>query len=196
MKEFRLSTQTERTAGVCFVAAVIAAFGLLLYALRSQVGLMIGCGLCVLLIAGMLIMYVISTLKAACVVNAEEKTMEVRGLSNYTVDLSEAVMLQTRAKKGAQATIRALVFTDAEEKVIAVIPTMFTHKQGVQAEPMAKEMAQYLGIAFQQNVPEWEYDKEKYKEHEKEVAEQQRKEAKERRRKRMEIRIQKRKQEK
>lgn len=77
--------------------------------------------------------------------------------------------------------------------MIATVPTMFTHKQGIWADPMAKEMAQYLGIEFKQNVPDWEFDKEKYKEHQKEVAEQQRKEAKERRQKRMEQRMNKRK---
>ena len=119
--------------------------------------------------------------------------MEERGLTNYTVDLSNVTLLQTIPQKGAQATIRVLVFTDAEDQVIAKVPTMFSFKSGVQAEPMAKEMAKELGIAFKQNVPEWEYNKEKYKEHEKELAQQQKKEAQERRQKRIEMRINKRK---
>lgn len=191
MKEYRLSTHLERVASVSFVAAILLAFGLLLYALRSQISLMIVCGLGVLVISAMLVIYVISVLKAACVINTAEKTMEVRGMKNYTVDLSKAVLLQTMAKKGGQATIRTLVFSDADERIIASIPTMFTFKQGIQAEPMAKEMARELGIEFQQNVPEWQYNKEKYKEHLKEEAERERKEAKERRQKRMELRIKK-----
>lgn len=193
MKVFRLSTPAERATSASFVAVMLAAFGLLLYALRSNIGLLIACGLAILVIAAMLVVYVINVMKAACVVDAANKTMEVRGLTNYTVDLSKAALLQTIPRKGAQATIRVLVFTDAEDQVIAKIPTMFSFKSGVQAEPMAKEMAKELGIAFKQNVPEWEYDKEKYKEHEKEVAAQQKKEAKERRQKRIEMRINKRK---
>ena len=191
MKEFRLSTPVERLASISFVAVILAAFGLLLYALRSQVGLMIACGLGILVVSILLVMYVISVMKAACVINKEEKTMEVRGLRTYTVDLSKAVLLQTMARKGGQATIRVLVFSDEEEQIIAKVPTMFTFRQGIRAEPMAKEMAKELGIGFQQNVPEWQYNKEKYKEHQKEVAEQERREAKERREKRMKMRIEK-----
>ena len=191
MKEYRLSTRAERIASIAFVAALIACFGLLIYALRVRPMLMLLCGLAVFAISALLAIYVVSVLKAACVINAEEKTMEVRGLSNYTVDLSNAVLLQTIARKGVQTTLRALMFSDAEENVIVVVPTMFTFKQGIYAEPMAKEMAQYLGIDFQQNVPEWEYDKEKYKEHEKEVAQQQKRDARQRRQKRMERRIRK-----
>lgn len=193
MKVFRLSTPVERVAGISFVAVTLAAFGLLLYALRVRVGLLIACGLAILLISAMLVIYVINIMKAACIVDTANKTMEVRGLTNHTVDLSNVTLLQTLPRKGAQATIRVLVFTDAEDQVIAKVPTMFSFKSGVQAEPMAKEMAKELGIAFKQNVPEWEYNKEKYKEHEKEVAQQQKKEAQERRQKRIEMRINKRK---
>ena len=194
MKIFRLSTPAERATSAAFVAAVLVAFGLLLYSLRGNLGLLLACGVAIVLIAAMLVVYVINIMKAACVVDTAKKTMEVQGMTNYTVDLSNATMLQTIPRKGAQATIRVLVFTDAEDQIIAKVPTMFSFKSGVQAEPMAKEMAKELGIAFKQNVPEWEYDKEKYKEHEKEVAAQQKKEAKERRQKRIQMRINKRKQ--
>ena len=187
MKIFRLSTPAERATSAAFVAAVLVAFGLLLYALRNSIGLLIVCGLAIVLISVMLVIYVVNVMKAACVIDTANKTMEVQGMTNYTVDLSNATMLQTIPRKGAQATIRVLVFTDAEDQIIAKVPTMFSFKSGVQAEPMAKE----LGIAFKQNVPEWEYDKEKYKEHEKEVAAQQKKEAKERRQKRIQMRINK-----
>lgn len=191
MKIFRLSTPAERATSAAFVAAVLVAFGLLLYALRNSIGLLIVCGLAIVLISVMLVIYVVNVMKAACVIDTANKTMEVQGMTNYTVDLSNATLLQTIPRKGAQATIRVLVFTDAEDQIIAKVPTMFSFKSGVQAEPMAKEMAKELGIAFKQNVPEWEYDKEKYKEHEKEVAAQQKKEAKERRQKRIQMRINK-----
>lgn len=193
MKVFRLSTPAERITSAAFVAAMIVLFGLLLYALRAQVGLMIVSGLAVLLISVMLVIYVINVMKAACVVDTANKTMEVRGVHSYTVDISNVTLLQTIPQKGGQATIRVLVFSDADDKIVAKVPTMFSFRSGIQAEPMAKEMAKELGIAFKQNVPEWEYDKEKYKEHEKEVAEQQKRDAKERRQKRIQMRINKRK---
>ncbi len=193
MKTYRLSTSMERATSVAFVAIALAAFGLLLYSLRNRLGLMIICGIFIAMIAFLLITYVVNAMKAACIIDMTTKTMEVRGLANYTADLSTATLLQTIPQKGAQATIRVLVFTDAEDQIVAKVPTMFSFKSGLQAEPMAKEMAKDLGIAFKQNVPEWEYDKEKYKEHEKEVAEQQKREAKERRQKRIQMRINKRK---
>lgn len=193
MKEFRLSTPIERTVSAVFVAVMVTCFGLLIYTLRAQTGLAIACGVGVFLISAMLVIYVINVMKAACIVDAANKTMKVCGISSYTVDLSNAVLLQTLPRKGGQATIRVLVFSDAEEKIIATIPTMFSFRQGIQADPMAKEMAKELGIEFKQNVPDWELDKEKYKEHQKEVAEQEKIEARERRQKRMQMRINKRK---
>ena len=177
MKKFRLSTPAERIAGISFTAVMIICFGVLLYALRGNTGLLIASGLGVLLITVILCIYVVSVLKAACIINAETKIMEVQGLSNYTVDLSNAVLLQTLPRKSAQTTIRVLVFSDADEQIVATVPTMFTHKQGILADPMAKEMAEALGIAFKQNVPEWEYDKEKFKEHQKEEAAREKAEA-------------------
>ena len=52
-------------------------------------------------------------------------------------------------------------------------------------------MAKELGIEFQQNLPDWLFDKKLYQQHIKEESEQQKKEAKERRKKRAEMRIQK-----
>lgn len=196
MKEFRLSTTKERIGSISFVAVMLVCLGVLLYALRSNVGLLIACGLGVLLIAVLLVMYVLNVLQAVCIVDPEKKTATVKGRPSYTVDISKAVMLQTMAKKIGQTTIRTLVFSDEEENVIAAIPTMFTFRQGMMAEPMAEEMAKVLGIEFKRNIPEWEFDKKKYEEHQKEVAAQERAEAKKRREARMAYRINKRKQQK
>jgi hypothetical protein len=191
MKEFRLSTQAERIASISFSAAIIAAFGILLYALRSQLWLMILCGLFVLLISAMLVIYVINVLKSVCIVDTQNKTIEVRGIANFTADISKAVLLQTIGKKNSQTSVRVLVFTDEEMEIVAKVPTMFTFKQGILAEPMAKEMAKELGIEFKENVPVWEYDKEAYKQHQKEEAEREKREAKERRKARFAWRIKK-----
>ena len=55
MKIFRLSTPAERATSAAFVAAVLVAFGLLLYALRNSIGLLIVCGLAIVLISVMLV---------------------------------------------------------------------------------------------------------------------------------------------
>ena len=169
MREFQLSTAKERISSVIFSVIMIACFGLLLYVLRGNTMLLLLCGLAILLLTVLMIFSVISVLTSKCIVNAETKTLEVKGFPSYTKDISSAVLLQTMARKSGHAMTRVLIFSDAEETIIASVPTLFTTRQGVQAEPMAKEMAQFLGIAFQENIPAWEYDKEKYKEHLKEV---------------------------
>jgi hypothetical protein len=124
-------------------------------------------------------------------VDAQNKTIEVRGIANFTADISKAVLLQTIGRKNSQTSVRVLVFTDEEMEIVANVPTMFTFKQGILAEPMAKEMAKELGIEFKENVPVWEYDKEAYKQHQKEAAEREKREAKERRKARFAWRIKK-----
>ena len=180
IKEFQLSTIKERILSVCFCVVMIAAMGALVYALRNNTMLLILCGLFGLLLSALMIISVTSMLKAKCIVNAETKTLDVKGNPSYTKDISSAVLLQTMAKKNSQATTRMLVFSDAEENVIATIPTLFTSRQGILAEPMANEMAQFLGIDFQANVPAWEYDKEAYEQHLKDEAERKKAERKER----------------
>lgn len=187
MKEFQLSSPKERTAGIAFSAVMVVCFGVLLYALRKNTMLLIFTALCALLITVLLGFYVVSALKAKCIWDPESKALEVRGFPTYTVDLSKAVLLQTMPRKSVQTTVRCLIFTDAEENILAAIPTLFTSRQGIWAEPFAKEMAKEMGIDFKQNVPEWEYDKEKYAEHQKQVAE----EEKAARRQRQQARFQK-----
>ena len=55
MKEFPLSTPNERTASISFSAAMIVCFGILLYALRGNLTMLILCGLCVLLVTALLV---------------------------------------------------------------------------------------------------------------------------------------------
>ena len=83
--------------------------------------------------------------------------------------------------KSGHVESRSLVFTDAEGDTVAIVPTYFTSNRGMRAEPMAKEMAADLGLAFQANVPEWEYDKEAQKAHDIEVERQQKEDARIRR---------------
>lgn len=180
MKKFQLSSPKERIAGIVFSVLIIICFGILLYALRNNTGLLIMCALGAVLLTVLLVFSVISMLKTECIVNATAKTLEVKGFPSYTKDISQAVLLQTLPRKNGHSVTRVLVFTDAEENIIATVPTLYTHKQGMMADPMAKEMAAYLGIAFQANVPAWEYDKEAFKQHQKEEAEAEKAERKER----------------
>ena len=74
-------------------------------------------------------------------------------------------------------------FKEAQEAYV------FTFRGGMYAEPMAKEMAKELGIAFQENIPVWEYDKEAFKVHQKDEALREKLEAKKRREDRGKMRI-------
>ena len=113
--------------------------------------------------------------------NTQTKVLEVRGFpTNYTRDLSEAILVQTFARKSGHTTSRVIIFSDKEENIIATIPTLFTYKQGVMADPLAKEMAEALGIEFQANVPAWYYDKEAFKQHQIEEAQREKEEREER----------------
>ena len=184
MKEFRLSTRNERIASFAFIAVIFVSFGVLLFALRQNTGLLITCGLGIVFLSVFLILYIRNVLRATCFVDAAAKKLEVKGYPDRIFDLSSAAMLQTVAKRNGQNSSRVLLFTDEDMQVVATVPTMFTFRGGIYAEPMAKEMAEELGIAFQQNIPAWEYDKEAFKIHQKEEAEQEKLEAKERRKNR------------
>ena len=194
MKTFPLSDPKERAVGAAFTAIILVVFALLLYGVRNQIGLLIFCALCVVLIGGLLVFYIISVAKAKAIWDPETKVLEVKGFPSFRTDLSNAVLMQTMARKSGQVTNRVIIFSDAEERIITTIPTYFTAKQGLMAEPFAKAMAEEMGIPFQQNVPEWEYNKEKYQEHIKEVEAQEKVEAKARREAKMKKRIEKRRQ--
>ena len=143
------------------------------------------------LIAALLVVYVVTVLRSSVTVDAENKKLYLKGVRNETVDVSKATLVQTFARKNGQTTVRVMVFSDAEEQVIAVIPTMFTFRQGMWAEPVAQEIGALLGIEFKRNVPEWQFDKELYKKHVQEEAEREKKESKARREQRMKMRINK-----
>ena len=180
MKEFQLSTSKERIAGISFSVVMIVSFFCLLFAVRNNTMLLIFTGLGVVLMTASMVFYIVSILKSVCIVDTEKKILEVKGYPSYTKDVSSAVLLETLPRKSGHTVTRVLVFSDAQENVVAVVPTLYTFKQGALADPMAKEMADALGIEFRRNVPEWQYDKTKYQEHLKEEAEQEKRDRKER----------------
>lgn len=189
MKKFYLSTQAERTAGIAFSAVMIVAMAAMLLLLKDNMTMLLLTAAGVALVSAGLVYYCLSVVKAAVVAVPEEKKLQVEGIRSYTLDLTNAACLETITVKNSQSVTRALAFTDAEGNVVGVVPTMFTSKQGVQAEPMAIELAQVLGLEFKANVPRWEYDEEARKVHEEEVARQQKEEAKARKEAKKKLRI-------
>ena len=164
MKTFPLSTPAERTAGIAFSVAISAVMLVLLWALRSQPGLLIATAIGVILIIALLGVYVVSVLKAVCIPHPEEKKLEVRGLTNRVLDLSTATTLETIAVKNGQSEGRMLVFSDAEGNIVGKVRTYFTSQRGLLAEPMSIELAKALGLQHHANVEPWEYDPEKREE--------------------------------
>lgn len=192
MKTFPLSTPAERTSGIAFSVAISAAMLVLLWALRNNIGLLIPTAIGVFLIIALLVVYVISVLKAVCIPHPEEKKLEVRGLTNRVLDLSTATTLETIAVKNGQSEGRMLVFSDAEGNIVGKVRTYFTSQRGLLAEPMSIELAKTLGLQHHANVPDWEYDPVKRKEHEKQVAEEEKIASKERAKARKELRVKRR----
>ena len=178
MKKFYLSTNSERTKGIIFAVVMDLVLIGLLFALRNNLGVFVFAAVCVALIIAVFTMYTIGVSKAVCIPDAENKKLVVKGFRERNIDLSKAVCLETITVKSGHVNSRSLAFSDAEGGIVAVVPTYFTSKQGVLAEPMAKELAQALNLEFFANVPVWEYDEEARKAHEIEVAQQEKEEAK------------------
>lgn len=176
MKQFPLSTPRERIPGVIFSILMCLCLIALPFVLRENLPILIFTVFAVVLIVACLVIYVVSVMRAACIPDAANKKLLVRGLQDYTLDLTNAVTLETVEVKNHHTTTRALVFRDAEGETVGRVPTYFTSKMGALAEPMAMELAKELGLEFKSNVPKWEYDEQARAEHEKEV-EQQEKEA-------------------
>ena len=178
MKKYPLSTTAERITGILFSVITIAVLAVLLYALKDDLTVLLLTAAGVVVVIGILVLYVLNVSKAACVADPENKTLRVLGFQERTIDLTKVACLETITVKSGHVESRSLAFSDAEGNIIAIVPTYFTSKRGVLAEPMAKEMAQDLGLEFHANVPAWEYDEEAMKIHEQEVAEQEKADAK------------------
>lgn len=195
MKKYPLSTPAERIVGIIFSVIMIVILGILLYALRNDLVILLLIGICVILVVVALILYVLNVSKAVCIYDPQSNTLKILGFRERTIDLAKVSCIQTIPFKSGHVEGRSLAFSDAEGNVVSIVPTYFTSKRGVLAEPMAKEMAADLGLEFQANVPAWEYDEEARKVHDIEVARQEKEDAKARRegrKKLMEAKIRKR----
>ena len=189
MKKFYLSTPAERAKGMIFSVLISILLIFFVVVLKADPAVYFVTLLGVVLVVGILLLYVLNVSKAACIVEPGSRIMKVGGAQTRTIDLSQATCLETVAVKSGHVETRSLVFTDSEGRKVAVVPTYFTSKRGVLAEPMAKELAEALGLEFFANLPLWAYDKEAMKEHEIEVAKQQKEEAKARREAKMAFRV-------
>ncbi|MBQ1937706.1 MAG: hypothetical protein II364_01935 [Bacteroidales bacterium] len=177
MKRFYLSTPAERAKGIFFSIVMSIVMIALLVALRDNLTILIMTVVGVALVIGILVLYILNVSKAACIPDPENRTLRVTGFRERVIDLSRAACLETITVKSGHVESRSLAFTDAEGGVVAIVPTYFTSKRGVLAEPMAMELAQVLNLEFNANVPAWEYDEEARKAHEIEVAQQEKAEA-------------------
>lgn len=177
MKKFQLSTQSERIMGITFALVISVVLIGLLFVLREDLTVFLLTASGVVLIVGILALYVLNVSKAACVVDKENNILRVTGFQERTIDLSKVASLQTITVKSGHVESRSLAFADAEGGVVAIVPTYFTSKRGVLAEPMAMELAKELNLEFIANVPAWEYDEEARKAHEIEVEKQEKEDA-------------------
>lgn len=189
MTKFYLSTKTERTLGILFSLVVSAALVVLLIALGGNWGVFALTAIGALIIVAILAMYVLNVTKAACIPDLENNVLRITGVQERTIDLSTVACLETITVKSGHVEGRSLAFTNGEGNVVAIVPTYFTSKRGVLAEPMAIELAKALNIEFRANVPLWEYDEEARKAHEIEVEEQRKADAKARRENKKKLRI-------
>jgi hypothetical protein len=181
MKSFRLSSDKERVASLVFCPVAAFFLVLLLFALRKDLFLLIFSALSVALLCAVMGIYVRTVLRAVCIPDAQAKKLHVKGLRDYTLDLSEAATLETVGVKNGHVIGRALIFRNAEGNVVGTVPTLFTSRQGVLAEPMAMELAEELGLSFIANLNPWDYDEKARIEHEKQVAIEEKEAAKKRR---------------
>lgn len=191
MKKYPLSTPGECTVGIAFSLFMISLLGLLLYALRGNFTVFLLMCSIVAVVALILILYILNVSKAVVIYDPNSGFLTVQGFRERIIDLKQVSCLQTITVKSGHVEGRSLAFSDADGNVVAVVPTYFTSKRGLRAEPMAKQMAADLGIAFQANVPEWEYDEDARKAHEIELAKQEKEESRKRRAARAALRVQK-----
>lgn len=164
MNSFRLSGPGERAAGVVVSAAMAAGLLLLVIFLWGDWLACLVCAAAGLLLTAGLGLYVANLLKAACVPLGEGK-LKLLGLPEETLELSDAVCLETVPRSNGPVARRMLMFTDAQGAVIASVPTYFTRNQGAQAEPVARELAAAMGLRFQPSLEPWEYDSQARKQH-------------------------------
>lgn len=169
MKIYRLSSAAERFVAVVISVILILSMILLCCLLSRDAFSLIICILCSLLVSAALVFYVANLMKAALIPNADG-LMDIKGIPDTHVDISKAVSLETAALKTGPVATRTLIFRGEAGEVVTSVPAFFTANQGAQAEPLAMELAEAMGLDFNPTLEPWEYDKQLRKQHMKEVA--------------------------
>ena len=178
MKKFYLSTPKERIFGILFSVIMSAVLLLLIFVLREDFAIMLTVCLGVALVVIILALYVINVGRASIIYDPQSRILRVTGFQERHIDLDKVARLETIPMKSGHTQSRSLAFTDVQGDVVAIVPTYFTSKQGVLAEPMAMELAKELNVEFRANVPAWYYDKEARRIHDEEERQREKEEAK------------------
>lgn len=178
MKKFYLSTPKERIFGILFSVIMSAVLLLLIFVLREDFAIMLTVCLGVALVIIILALYVINVGRASIIYDPQSRILRVTGFQERHIDLDKVARLETIPMKSGHTQSRSLAFTDVQGDVVAIVPTYFTSKQGVWAEPMAMELAKELNVEFRANVPAWYYDKEARRIHDEEERQREKEEAK------------------
>jgi hypothetical protein len=169
MKIYRLSSTAERLAAVLISVILILSMILLCCLFSRDAFSLIICALCSVLVSAALIFYVANIMKAA-VIPQPDGILTVKGIDDTKVNISSAVLLETAALKTGPVATRTLIFRDEAGEVVTSVPAFFTSNQGAQAEPLAMELAEAMGLTFNATLEPWEYDRKLRKQHMKEVA--------------------------
>ena len=170
MNKHFLSSPADRIGGTAVALLLSLMMVLLVFLLSKDILTLIIAVCCVILVFAVLLFYVLNLFKAACTSLPDEKKLLVNGFPDCSYDLSDTVSVQTVSYKSGSLATRMIVFYDAANEITASVPTFFFSRQGVMAEPVAKEIAAELGLSFLPSLQPWEYDKALRREHEKEVA--------------------------
>ena len=149
MNQFRFSSPAERVSAAVISAVCVACMAILVFLLKGDLFSFIICMLASVLVTAGLGFYVLNLFKAACIPHADTMTLEVKGILDFTVQLSDAICLETAGMKTGPIVTRSLIFTDETGQTVASVPTFFTANQGAQAEPLAIELAKALGISIE-----------------------------------------------
>ena len=179
MKEIRLSGRTDRVTAWLVTALLAALVVFLLRALRGDPSARILLLLVGLAVLAVTLFYLLSVIRAACVVS--DAGLEIVGPVRYRQPLDGVAGVRTQGFTAGPVARRSIVLTDAQEQPVATIPTYFTSRGGALAEPAAQALAAALELPFTPSLEPWEYDRAARREHNKALAEEERRARKERR---------------
>lgn len=89
----------------------------------------------------------------------EAHMIDLTGLQRRSDDLSAARTVFTRSARVGGLTTRVIVVEDGQGRELSVIQTLFTTRQGYGCEPLARRLAEGMGLAFRATVPVRLYDR-------------------------------------